>query len=170
MNQLTQQVKQSAEQALASISHGWRELKERASGALTHFKPHPEKGSRSSDSGLSTQDSWGFLAADVVDNTHSVIVRLEAPGMSRSDFKIELRDRTLSIQGDKRIEREFEGDGHHTIQCAYGSFRRDVPLPTTVNADEVKATYGDGVLRVVLPKARGASAAVSRQRELSSEQ
>lgn len=158
MNNLTQQVKHGAEQALASISHGWRELKERASGALTHFKPHTEKGPRNGDSEWSTQDSWGFLAADVVDSMHSLIVRLEAPGMSRSDFKIELRDQMLSIQGDKRIEREFEDDGHHTIQCAYGSFRRDVPLPTAVNADEVTATYRDGVLRVVLLKTQGASA------------
>ena len=90
------------------------------------------------------------MAADVVDGKDSVIVRLEAPGMTRSDFKIELRGETLSIQGEKRIERESGGDGHRTIQCAYGSFRRDVPLPTAVNPDKAKATYRDGVLRVVL--------------------
>ena len=95
------------------------------------------------------------MAADVVDGKDSVIVRLEAPGMTRSDFKIELRGETLSIQGEKRIERESGGDGHRTIQCAYGSFRRDVPLPTAVNPDKAKATYRDGVLRVVLPRMKG---------------
>ena len=43
MNNLTQQVKQGAEQALASLSHGWRELKDRASGALTRFQPSTER-------------------------------------------------------------------------------------------------------------------------------
>ena len=158
MNHLTQQVKQGAEQALASISHGWRELKDRASGALTHFQSSEGKGGGGSGSALPSLSSWGFMAADVSDGKDSIVVRLEAPGMSASDFKIELRGETLSIQGDKRIEREFQCDGHHTIQSAYGSFRRDVPLPATVKPDKAKATYRDGVLRVVIPKAEGASA------------
>ena len=79
-------------------------------------------------------------------------MRLEAPGMSRSDFKIELRGETLAIQGEKRIEREFQGEGHYSIQSSYGSFSRVVPLPESVNAEKAQATYRDGVLRVVLPK------------------
>ena len=156
MSNLTQQVKQGAGQALASLSQGWRELKDRASGALTHFHSRDDKSAGETASELPSLGSWGFLAADVTDGKDGVVVRLEAPGMGRSDFKIELRGQTLSIQGDKRIEREFQGDGHHTIQSAYGSFRRDVPLPATVNADMAKATYRDGVLRVVLPKIEGA--------------
>ena len=42
------------------------------------------------------------------------------------------------------------------MQCAYGSFRRDVPLPVAVQADKARATYRDGVLRVEVPKAEGA--------------
>jgi HSP20 family protein len=156
MNNLTQQVKQGAEQALASLSQGWRELKDRASGALTRFQPSAPKSSGETDGELPSLSSWAFMAADVVDGKDSIIVRLEAPGMSRGDFKIEIRGETLSIQGEKRIEREFEGEGHRTLQCAYGSFRRDVPLPTDVNADKATATYRDGVLRVVLPKTEGA--------------
>jgi len=137
MSNLTRQVKQGAEHALASISQGWRELKDRASGALTHVQSRDEEsaGERGNDS----LSSWGFMAADVTEGKDSVVVRLEAPGRSRSDFKIELRGETLTIQGDKRIEREFRGNGRHTIQSAYGSFRRDVPLPATVNADKAKA-------------------------------
>ena len=131
MSNLTQQVKQGAGQALASLSQGWRELKDRASGALTHFHSRDDKSAGETGSELPSLGSWGFLAADVTDGKDGVVVRLEAPGMGRSDFKIELRGQTLSIQGDKRIEREFQGDGHHTIQSAYGSFRRDVPLPAT---------------------------------------
>lgn len=157
MNNLSQQVKQGAEQALASLSQGWRELKERASGALTRFQPGAGKGSKGSDSELPSTIRWGFMAADVVEDKDSVVVRLEAPGMTKNDFKIELRGETLRVEGEKRIEREFEGAGHRTIQCAYGSFRRDLPLPTAVNVDKAKATYRDGVLRVVLPKMEGAA-------------
>ena len=155
MNNLTQQVKQRAEQALASISHGWRELKDRASGALTHFQPRDEQSGETGGDLSSLGSSWGFMAADVSDGQDSIVVRLEAPGMSRSDFKIELRGEMLSIQGEKRIEREFQGEGHYSIQSSYGSFRRVVPLPATVNADKAQATYRDGVLRVLLPKTGG---------------
>ena len=158
MSNLTQQVKQGAEQALASLSQGWLELKDRASGALTRFGPSSRKGAEPTDGEVPSLSSWGFMAADVAESKDSVVVRLEAPGMSRTDFKIELRGETLSIEGEKRIEREFGGDGYRTIQSAYGSFRRDVSLPAAVNADKAKATYRDGVLRVELPKVPGASA------------
>ena len=41
------------------------------------------------------------------------------------------------------------------VQCAYGSFRRDVALPVSVKPDKTKASYRDGVLRIELPKADG---------------
>jgi HSP20 family protein len=152
MTNLTQQVKQGAEHVLASLSQGWRELKDRAGGGLTRFQASDERGDGEPEGDLPSLDSWGLMAADVTEGKDRVVVRLEAPGMSRADFKIELHGHTLSIQGDKRIEREFRGDGHHTIQSAYGSFRRDVPLPAAVDADKAKATYREGVIRVVLPK------------------
>jgi HSP20 family protein len=157
VSNLTEQVRQGAGQALASLSQGWREIKHHANGALTHFRSSGEKGADGSgDIELPALSSWGFMAADVVDGKDSVVVRLEAPGMSRSDFNIEVVDDTLRVQGEKRIEREFQGDGYRTIQSAYGSFRRDVPLPGAVNVDQAKATYRDGVLRIVLPKVEGA--------------
>ena len=156
MSNLTLQVRQGAEQALASLAHGWRELKDRANGALTRFQTGADKSSGETDGALPSLSSWGFMAADVVDGKDSIVVRLEAPGMSRGDFRIELRGQTLCVQGEKRIEREFEGEGRRTLQCAYGSFRRDVPLPADVNADKAKATYRDGVLRIALPKIKGA--------------
>ena len=156
MSNLTQQVKQGAEQALASLSQGWRELKDRASGALTLFQAAGERRSEGRNGELPSLSSWGFMAADVAETIDSIVVRLEAPGMSRSDFKVELRRETLCIQGEKRIEREFAGDGYRTLQSAYGSFRRDIPLPAAVNVDKATASYRDGVLRVELPKAKGA--------------
>ena len=156
MNNLTQQVKQGAEQALASLSQGWRELKHRASGALTHFRASPEGNDELSAKRLSTLAGWGFMAADVVDGKDEVVVRLEAPGLRRKDFTVELRESLLCIAGEKRTEHEAEGDSHHVYQCAYGKFRREIPLPVAVDADRAKASYRDGVLRIALPKTKGA--------------
>jgi HSP20 family protein len=155
MANLTEQVEHNAEQALATLSEGWRDLRSRAGSALTHFRRKVTE-SREEAQELPSLSRWAFMAADVVDLKDKVVVRVEAPGLSRSDFQLELHGGVLSVQGEKRVDRESIADGRHYIQCAYGSFRRDVPLPCPVNAVAAKATYRDGVLRVALPKIKGA--------------
>jgi HSP20 family protein len=155
MTNLTQQVKHGAGQALATLSQGWRELRSRAGNALTHFQGRRADGDEGSDDGLPALGSWGFMAADVVNSKDQIVVRLEAPGLSRKDFNVELRGNVLCVAGEKRLERESKADGQHVFQCAYGNFRRDIPLPAAVDADRAKATYRDGVLRIALPKSDG---------------
>jgi len=156
MTNLTQQVKQGAGQALSSLSQGWRELRARAGNALTHFQGRRSEEEDGSVDHLPSLSSWGFMAADVVNGKDQVVVRLEAPGLSRKDFTVELKDNVLCVAGEKRFERESKDDGQHVFECAYGQFRREIPLPATVDADRAKASYRDGVLRIILPKSDGA--------------
>lgn len=157
MTMLTQW-KQGIEHAFESLADGWRELGERASSALTRFKP----GSTTAAGGGPAMDDlppmggWAFMAADVFDDDDKVVVRLEAPGMRREDFNVELHGDVLTVWGEKRFERESGRGQYRVIQCAYGSFRREVPLPVEVQADKTRASYRDGVLRVELPKVEGA--------------
>jgi HSP20 family protein len=153
------QWKQGIGHAWEALSDGWHELSERAAGALTRFKPgsvSDRDGKQAGD--LPTMSSWAYMAADVFDDDDQVIVRLEAPGMRREDFKVELRGDALCVSGDKRFERESGNGRYRVVQCAYGSFRREVPLPVPVQADKTKASYRDGVLRIEMPKAEGARA------------
>jgi HSP20 family protein len=153
---LTQALRQGAEHALETVAEGWRELRSRAGGALTRFRP-VEDGARAGGSAeLPAIGRWAYLAADVIEEDDHIVVRLEAPGMRREDFKVELRDAVLSVQGEKRVDRESKSAGYRVVECAYGAFRRDVPLPVPVLADKVTASYRDGVLRVTLPRAEGA--------------
>jgi HSP20 family protein len=73
--------------------------------------------------------------------------------MDKQDIGIELVDDALVVSGEKRFRREDTQGRWRVLQCAYGSFRRVVPLPASVRADQAKASYKDGVLRVDLPKA-----------------
>ena len=95
---------------------------------------------------------WAFLAADVFESADQVIVRIEAPGMQRDDFNVALNGDVLTVWGEKRIDRHATGGQWRVVQSAYGNFRRDVVLPTSVQADKTKASYRDGVLRIELPK------------------
>jgi HSP20 family protein len=159
MTKLAEQLKQGADQAWESLSEGWRELSARASGALTRFRPAP-----ASDNSPARGDAqlpfggWSFLAADVFDDDDKVIVRIEAPGMRREDFNVELHDGVLTVWGDKQFDREATNGRYSVVQCAYGSFCRDVALPVPVKPDQTKASYRDGVLRIELHKADAARA------------
>ena len=163
MTKLAKQLKQGADQAWESLSEGWRELSARASSALTRFGPTPAGFSAPSRSdaprdSLPRLTGWAFMAADVFDDADKVIVRIEAPGIGREDFNIELEGEVLTVWGEKRIDREATQGRWHSAQCAYGLFRRDVALPVSVKADKTKASYRDGVLRIELPKSDEARA------------
>jgi HSP20 family protein len=159
MTKLAEQMKQGADQAWESLSEGWRELSARASGALTRFRPEPAADtSPVRNEGLLPFGGWAFMAADVFDDDDKVIVRIEAPGMRREDFNVELHDDVLTVWGEKQFDREASRGRYSVVQCAYGSFRRDVALPVSVKPDKTKASYRDGVLRIELPKADAARA------------
>jgi HSP20 family protein len=157
MTKLAEQLKQGADQAWESLSEGWRELSARASGALTRFRPAPAADpSPVRNEGLLPFGGWAFMAADVFDDDDQVIVRIEAPGMRREDFNVELHDDVLTVWGEKQFDREAGRGRYSVVQCAYGSFWRDVALPVSVKPDKTKASYRDGVLRIELRKADAA--------------
>lgn len=140
-----------------NLAEGWQHLTQTAAGALTRFKPGedanlPAKSEVENSFYLPTQ-SWAMLGGDVFEDEKRVVVRLEVPGMEKQDIEIEVLDNALVVSGEKRFERESTEGRWRVMQCAYGSFHRMVPLPTPVVADQAKAAYKNGVLRVELPKA-----------------
>ncbi len=145
-------LKENVESWWSNVSEGWRQLRRSASGALTRFKPGdttnlPESSSIDDDlwvPGL----SWSMLGVDLLEDDRRLVARLEIPGLDKDDFKID----ALVVSGEKRFERDSSDGRWRTIQCAYGAFRRVVPLPAPVRADQAKASYRNGVLRVELPK------------------
>lgn len=140
-----------------SMAEGWQRLREGAVGALTRFRPSERSAmparSEVDDSFYWPSHSWSLLGGDLFEDDRRLVVRLEIPGMDKGDFDIEVQDDLLIVQGEKRFESESTQGRYRLLQCAYGSFRRTVPLPTRVLADQAKATYRDGVLRIELPKA-----------------
>jgi HSP20 family protein len=153
MNTLTGKFRQGAQHAWASLSEGWHDLRLRASDALTHFQ-HDDASSDGRPA--PTLDrfgsvNWGLMAADIRFGDERVVVRLEAPGMDRNDLHIDISGNRLSVWGEKRFDSETRLNKHPLVQCAYGSFRRDLVLPQPVDAERAIASYRDGVLRIEMP-------------------
>ncbi len=140
-----------------SVAEGWQRLRDSAAGALTRFRP----GERSKmpartevdDEYYLPSNGWSMLGGDVFEDDRRLLVRLEVPGMNKSDFDIEVLDDVLVVRGEKRFERESSEGRWRVLQCAYGSFTRAVPLPVAVRSDKASASYKDGVLKIELPKA-----------------
>lgn len=163
MTNFTEQLKHGAGQAWESLTEGWRELGARASGALTRFwadddgKAADAGGRKPTTAGTGDRGlppaRWSFLAVDVYGAHDKLVVRIEAPGMTQEDFQIEMSTpEMLSVLGRKRYGAEHANSSLALVQCAYGTFRRDIPLPVSVDVDRAKATYDAGVLRVELPR------------------
>jgi len=97
-------------------------------------------------------------AIDVAEEENSVIVRAEVPGCKAEDIEISVYGNTLTISGEKKLEEEKKEKGYYHIESTYGSFRRELTLPTDVDSSKVEAACKDGVLTIKLPKAASAKA------------
>lgn len=93
---------------------------------------------------------------DIVEEADRLVFRAEVPGVAKDDLDIKVENGTLVLRGEKKQERETEGENAHRVERTYGSFSRSFVLPSTVDADKVEARYRDGVLEIVLPKAEEA--------------
>ena len=95
-------------------------------------------------------------ALDVHEDKEGFTIRAELPGMKREDIEVSVQDGALVISGERAEEKVNEGTEVHRQERYFGRFSRALTLPTAVAGDKVKATYKDGILTVVLPKAEEA--------------
>ncbi len=89
---------------------------------------------------------------DITEDAETIVVRIELPGMNRDDIEIDIANGVLSIVGEKKNETEDKNMTWHRREVRYGCFSRSFTLPTEVNGDEARASYENGVLKIVLPK------------------
>ena len=90
-------------------------------------------------------------AADVYDRESEYVVMVDLPGIERDTLDISIDDNRLWIRGKRNVDQ----DSHHRIERKHGSFLRKFgPLPSTINEQDIKATYADGVLCLRLPKVK----------------
>jgi HSP20 family protein len=104
----------------------------------------------------------GDPSIDVQETEDEIVVRAEMPGMEPGDFKVEATDDRLILRGQKKVENEEQGRDHYFAERRFGAFTRIIPLPSQVDVRRATATYKNGLLRIVLPKADDAKARSAR--------
>jgi HSP20 family protein len=90
-------------------------------------------------------------AIDVVQKDDQLVVKADIPGMKKSDLSIEVTDDAITIQGERKSDREEERGGVYRSERSYGSFCRVVPLPEGAITEQAKASFRDGVLEITVP-------------------
>lgn len=140
---------QSLRESLDTLADGWQELWQKARSALTRFTPARDDDGESQPLPLHGS-RWGLISAELRETNDTVEVQVEAPGMDKADFDIDVDGRYLSIRGRKRYQQDHTEGQYHITERAYGSFERVLPLPCDVKPGNAK--YHAGVLSITLPK------------------
>jgi HSP20 family protein len=91
-------------------------------------------------------------AVDISEDEKTYEIQMALPGMKKTDFKIDLVDRKLTISGERKREETKEGKNFHALETQYGEFKRSFVVPEDVIEEGVEASYEDGLLSLVLPK------------------
>ena len=105
--------------------------------------------------GGSTNDLWS-PPVDVEETSDELVLTAELPGMKHEDIDIELEDGVLTIQGEKKEEQKDEGTQGLLYERRWGSFTRKFTLPRAVDANNINASYENGILTIHVPKAEEA--------------
>jgi len=91
-------------------------------------------------------------AVDIYDDGEKVLLKLEIPGVKESDVDIRVENQTLSVRGERKFETEEKQENYQRVERHYGSFYRSFTLPTSVDTENIGATYDAGVLKLELKK------------------
>ncbi len=90
---------------------------------------------------------------DLVEKEDRYEVYVEIPGVSKDDIKINVKDNTLVIHGErKRTYEQKEGDIVHYSSMWYGKFHTEIALPSDADVENIEAVYKNGILVVKIPK------------------
>ena len=88
---------------------------------------------------------------EVFERNGKLNIRADLPGLSKDDIDVDITDDAVVIRGARQQEKEENREGYYRSERSYGSFYREIPLPSGVNAEEANATFRDGVLEITMP-------------------
>jgi HSP20 family protein len=98
--------------------------------------------------------NWG-PALDLYEDKDNVYVKAEVPGVNKNDIEISLHEGTLTLSGERKADKRVESAEAIRAERFVGRFSRSVTMPSPIQGEKVTASYRDGILSVVLPKAEG---------------
>lgn len=91
-------------------------------------------------------------SVDIGESDTEFLVKAELPEVEKDAIKVNVDDGTLSISGERKVEKEEKGLKFHRVERAYGRFERSFSLPQEADSEKISSEYKDGILTVHVPK------------------
>ena len=88
---------------------------------------------------------------EIFEHDDKFCVRVDLPGLTKENVKVEVAHDELTIEGERKFEKEKTKQGLHRTERAYGSFFRRIAIPDHVKAENASATFKNGVLEIEMP-------------------
>jgi HSP20 family protein len=89
---------------------------------------------------------------DIYEDEHNITLKLEVPGIDEKDIDVRIENTTLTVHGERKIEKEEKEENFRRVERHYGEFTRSFTLPSSVDLGQVSAHYDKGVLKINLAK------------------
>lgn len=90
---------------------------------------------------------------DIIETDTHFLFQVELPGFSKADVKLEIKEDTLRLTGERSKESTVEEGTYKRVERSQGSFAREYPLPPNIDVSKVTASFENGLLEIKLPKA-----------------
>ncbi|MFQ5768079.1 MAG: Hsp20/alpha crystallin family protein [Acidobacteriota bacterium] len=92
---------------------------------------------------------------DIYETGEKVVLVADLPGVRQEDLDIQVESNTLTLRGERRMQKDVNQENYHRIERGYGTFQRSFTLPTNIDQDRIRAEHRHGILEISLPKAEG---------------
>ena len=89
---------------------------------------------------------------DIYDEDNKIVIKAELPGMDKKDISIDLKDRVLTLKGERSSENEVKEDKYYRRERTFGKFERSFTMPVGLDPEKIKADYKDGLLKIEVNK------------------
>ena len=89
---------------------------------------------------------------DIYEGEHNITLKIDVPGIDEKDIDVSVQNNTLTVHGERKIEKEEKEENFRRVERRYGSFTRSFTLPSSVEPGQVSARCDKGVLKINLAK------------------
>ena len=89
---------------------------------------------------------------DIYEDEHNIVLKIDVPGIDEKDIDVRIQNNTLTVHGERKIEKEEKEENFRRVERQYGSFTRSFTLPSSVDPGQVSAHCEKGVLKITLAK------------------
>jgi HSP20 family protein len=101
--------------------------------------------------GSKASDRW-LPAVDILEKEGNLFLRVEVPGINEKDIDLKLEGNILTLKGEKKLQNEKDRGNFHRMESFYGTFSRSFTLPDSVDRDQIKAEFKNGILMITVPQ------------------